>query len=535
MKTRLRAHTESMHWGHILLVRMRPFIALLLTAYALGTLIFWLIPATGPQGNFRVDLLDALYMVAITGTTIGFGEFPTPFNPSQRLFFLVYAHLVVVCWLFFAGGFIGAIQSTSFKRAFSTWNFRRRVRRLDRKYMVVVGYGQTGLRVVDYLTDYDIPCVVIDRNPLKIQHLDAVDFKEPVLGHVGDGSDPRVLEDAGALRAQCVAVVALTDSDRSNLGVATAMKLLAPSKELFVRSEHDDTTRNLLSFGTDQVLDPYRLFARSLVLRVTQPLHYAVADQLLDPGQKHIEVPATIEGNQWVLCGYGRLGRAIHEAFTARGLVVNVVDPSVVGDAPRWTRGLGTEEHTLRAADLEHAAGIIAGTNHDPDNLSIWMTARSAQPQLVGVGRINRPMNTEVFEKAKWDGLMNPADVIAEELVGRLRTPMLKAFIVHLESQPESWVRELIARVEGLGELETWDVKLSASRAPATYRHLLESPKRQIALSKILVPGVVCLKVRQGDGVVFTPFASLPLNVDDRLLFWGRSDARSQMLEKLGA
>ena len=535
MKTSLRTHTESMHWGRILFVRMRPFMALLLSAYALGTLIFWLIPATGPAGAYRMDLLDALYMVAITGTTIGFGEFPTPFNDHQRLFVLVYAHLVVVSWLFFAGGFIGAIQSTAFKRAFSTWKFRRRVRALDRNYMVVIGYGQTGLRVVDYLTDYDIPCIVIDRNPVKIQHIDAMDFKVPVLGHVGDGSDPRELEDAGALRGQCVAVVALTDNDRANLGVATSMKLLAPSKELFVRSEHDDTTRNLLSFGTDHVLDPFRLFARSLALRVAQPLHYAVADQLLDPGQKQVEVPDAIEGDQWVLCGYGRLGRAIHESFSQRGLTVHVVDPAVQEASPMWTRGLGTEEHTLRAADLEQAAGIIAGTNHDPDNLSIWMTARAAQPNLVGVGRLNRPMNSPVFDKAKWDVLMNPADVIAEELVGRLRTPMLKAFIVHLESQSEQWVHELLSRVQGLDELETWDVKLSPKRAPLIHAQLSDTHSRAITLNHILVPGVVCLKARQGDGVVFTPQPDLPLHSDDRLLFWGRAEGRALMLKKLGA
>ena len=53
-------------------------------------------------------------------------------------------------------------------------------------------------------------------------------------------------------------MVSLTDSDRTNLGVATAVKLLSPNRELFVRSEHDDTTRNLLSFGTEHVLDPFR-------------------------------------------------------------------------------------------------------------------------------------------------------------------------------------------------------------------------------------------------------------------------------------
>ena len=253
---------------------------------------------------------------------------------------------------------------------------------------------------------------MIDRNPLKIQHLDAVSFRSPVLGHIGDGADPRVLEDAGALRSQCVAVVSLTDSDRSNLGVATAVKLLSPNRELFVRSEHDDTTRNLLSFGTEHVLDPFRLFARSLATRISQPLHYGLIDQLLDPTQTTIEVPKPVDDGHWVVCGYGRLGRSVRDALEAR--VVSHRRPCGHGCVAGGVKGLGTEDQPLRAANIDQAAGLIAGTNHDPDNLSIWMTARSTRPDLMGVGRLNRPMNNEVFEKAKWDVLMNHADVIAE-------------------------------------------------------------------------------------------------------------------------
>ena len=149
MKNRLKAHAESRHWGHILWSRMRPCLAAVIRIRTghLGVLVH---PGHRRAGHLSYVLFDALYMVAITGTTIGFGEFPVPFNAAQRGFVLVYAHLVVVCWLLFAGGFSNAIQSTAFKRAFSTWNFRRQVRALKPRYMVVIGYGQTGLRVVDY-------------------------------------------------------------------------------------------------------------------------------------------------------------------------------------------------------------------------------------------------------------------------------------------------------------------------------------------------------------------------------------------------
>ena len=335
-----------------------------------------------------------------------------------------------------------------------------------------------------------------------------------------------VLEDAGALRSQCVAVVSLTDSDRTNLGVATAVKLLSPNRELFVRSEHDDTTRNLLSFGTEHVLDPFRLFARSLATRISQPLHYGLIDQLLDPTQTKIEVPKPVNGGHWVVCGYGRLGRSVRDALEAKGLNVHIVDPCVTDASPAWVKGLGTEYQPLRAANIDQAAGLIAGTNHDPDNLSIWMTARSTRPDLMGVGRLNRPMNKEVFEKAKWDVLMNPADVIAEELVARLRTPMLKSFIHYLEGQSESWVRDLVLEAKnrcGDADLENWDLALTENRVPKIYSAL-----GQMTLKQLVGPGVLCLKLRRNGEKLYRPDENMLLQGEDRLLFWGRSGSSSK-------
>ena len=131
----------------------------------------------------------------------------------------------------------------------------------------------------------------------------------------------------------------------------------------------------------------------SLATRISQPLHYGLIDQLLDPTQTKIEVPKPVDDGHWVVCGYGRLGRSVRDALEARGLSVHIVDPAVTDAPPAWVKGLGTEDQPLRAANIDQAAGLIAGTNHDPDNLSIWMTARSTRPDLMGVGRLNRPMN----------------------------------------------------------------------------------------------------------------------------------------------
>lgn len=134
---------EPRHWGHILWARMRLFVFVLGAAYLLGTLAYWAIPAQLPDGTpVQTGFVDALYMTAITATTIGFGEFPYPFTASQRLFTLVFAHVVVISWLLFAGGFIATIQSKSFRTAFGAWRFRRRVRALKEPFAWSSGTGK---------------------------------------------------------------------------------------------------------------------------------------------------------------------------------------------------------------------------------------------------------------------------------------------------------------------------------------------------------------------------------------------------------
>ena len=150
------------------------------------------------------------------------------------------------------------------------------------------------------------------------------------MGHIGDGADPRVLEDAGPYVAN-VAVVSLTDSDRTNR--VTAVKLCLES-ELFVRSEHDDTTRNLL-VGTEHVWIHFGFRARSGP-RISQPLHYGLIDQLLDPTQTTIEVPKPVDDGRGSF-----VDRPAEDPFAMRwklGLSVHIVDPAV-RSSPAWVRG----------------------------------------------------------------------------------------------------------------------------------------------------------------------------------------------------
>ena len=63
----------------------------------------------------------------------------------------------------------------------------------------------------------------------------------------------------------------MTDHDQINLTIATNARILASRVPVYSRSERDSTTRNLLSFDVEVVIDPYRIMAREMVQLITRP------------------------------------------------------------------------------------------------------------------------------------------------------------------------------------------------------------------------------------------------------------------------
>jgi len=69
----------------------------------------------------------------------------------------------------------------------------------------------------------------------------------------------------------------------------------------------------------------------------------------------------------WVLCGYGRFGKAVHRYLDFEGVETVIIEKELeMTKAPKGAiHGRGTEAVTLREAHIEKAVGIVAGTDDD--------------------------------------------------------------------------------------------------------------------------------------------------------------------------
>lgn len=526
------------HVFYLLLRRLRTPIITVLVIYSVSILGFVLIPGVDDQGKpWRMDFFHAFYFVSFMGTTIGFGEIPYPFTTGQRFWTVVCIYSTVVGWLYSIGKIFALFQDPSFNRLIKRNAFSRRVRRIQDPFYLVCGYGVTGSRLVRALDAQGIRTVVIDSNQLLIDALEADEIGLAVPAICGDAADPDLLNIAGIRRRDCSGVVALTNDDHTNLAIAIDSKLIYPDRPVISRTASKKTTANLASFGTDHIIDPFETFAEHLVLSVTEPYKYIIKDMIFNPHHLVLPSPHQETRGRWVVCSYGRFGRALEQALRPHGIPLTFIDPDPESrEAPAGTvRGVGTEAETLLEAGIMGAVGIIAGTDDDADNLSITITARDLKPDLITVARQNLGPNKPVFRAANVNMIMEAGRIIADEIFVLIKTPLTMDFIEYMLAQDDSWAREVLLRISAAiadQPLDVWALGINAEETPAIHDSL--ETNRMVRSGFLCqdprnrdddLPAMVLMIKRDGE-LIALPDPSTRLQLGDEVLMCGQHRAQ---------
>lgn len=457
----------------IFLRRMRAPLLVLILAYAISILGMVLIPGTDTDGNpWRMDFFHAFYFVSYMATTIGFGELPFEFNEAQRMWTVVSIYLTVIAWLYAIGKILSLIQDPTFKQAVVMQSFARDVREMAESFFIICGYGDTGSLLVRAMAQRGMRTVVVDHSQDRINELELEDLHLFIPGLCADASLTSSLQAAGLQHRNCAGVVALANDEQVNLKIAITTKLLHPGAKVICRAETHDAQSNMVSFGTDRVINPYDTFAHRLALALHSPGTHLLYEWLTGVPEAPLPVPLYPPHGTWLLCGYGRFGKAVKENLDREGVktVIVEVDPEGAGCAGFCVVGRGTEADTLRAAGIESAVGIVAGTDNDANNLSIVMTAAELNPDLFMVARQNKRDNHEIFQAALLDLVMQRSEIIARDVFAMITTPLLDDFLRLIQSQSNDWANEQISRLTAVvGEFvpDIWYFSVDDSQSPA--------------------------------------------------------------------
>ena len=149
---------------------------------------------------------------------------------------------------------------------------------------------------------------------------------------------------------------------------------------------------------------------------LTAVVHVVVAEEVLrSMFRRHRMRSRTsrLKGH-FIICGFGRVGRAVALTLRERSQPFVVIDRNAEALAEAeemgmlYVQGDPTRDDDLLAAQVERAAGLVATTGDDADNVYISLTARGLNPDLHVVARASRPDAEEKLRRAGADEVVSP-------------------------------------------------------------------------------------------------------------------------------
>lgn len=232
-----------------------PFVFLLLAVFALGTIGYRVIE--------EWTWLEALYMTAITLTTVGFGEVK-PLSDVGRIFtvFLILLGVSTVAYGFstLAQYVLAADLGPRLRRR----RFKRMLQN-TRDHIIVCGYGRVGRSALDTLRDGADGVVVIDRDAALVSNV----REQGIAAVCGDATSDDTLREAGIERAS--GLIACAGNDADNLFIVLSARTLNPKLHIVARTVNPENEAKMQRAGADRVVSPYQIGGRQMASILTRP------------------------------------------------------------------------------------------------------------------------------------------------------------------------------------------------------------------------------------------------------------------------
>ena len=522
----------------IVLRFMRKPILVLVCVYAISMVGWVLIPGVIVDGRSQeLSFFHAFYFLTYTATTTGFGEIPITFSNAQRMWSIVSLYSGVLAWLYAVGSIVHLLQNPHFRQAVAERRFAKQVARIREPFVIICGFGNTGSLLTRGLSDAGVTAVVVDSDPDRIMALGLRDYRMTIPGMCADARIPTVLIEAGLVRPNCRAVVALTPDEEVNLKISVVATLLNARVQVITQSTSVIYEETLATLGKDvHIVDPFQTFAKYLGAIIHNPAVRTLNDWLVGARGSDLETFSQPPSGIWILCGYGRMGHWISESLHTLGISTMVIEPELdekTVDPTHFVAGRANQQ-SLRAAGIEQAAGIVAGTDNDAYNVSILLNAKALNRDIFLVVRQNHHRNEVLFDAAEADLVMQPTLVSARRILFLLTAPLLKALFERIrESQLISdddfihhVLNDLRDNVGGTRPL-LWTLDVCRGSAPALVDRVEDG--RSVSLGELLRDPVdrdkrlpcVPLVIKSGGEVTVMPGMSTPVKPFDQILFCG--------------
>ncbi len=231
-----------------------------------GGVLFALLLVGGTVGYVVIEgwpVLDALFMTAITLSTVGYGQV-RPLSPAGIVFSMLLIFFGVGAVLYLLNATIQTMFEGQLAEVLGVRRMKARIDALSDHY-VVCGFGRVGQEVAQEFQAQNVPFVLIEDDPEAQERARSLGY----LYVTGNATAEEALQAAGVSRARCL--VAAVGSDAENTYITLCARAMKPDLLIVARVDTHRGEERLRQAGADKVISPYRIGGRTIAFSALQP------------------------------------------------------------------------------------------------------------------------------------------------------------------------------------------------------------------------------------------------------------------------
>ncbi len=521
---------------------MRTPLLVIIITFSITILGLVLIPGVDSNGKpYTMNFFDAIYFVSFMASTIGFGEIPYEFTYAQRMWVLFSIYINVIGWFYAIGTLVALIQDKNLIAELKISKFSKKVNSLKEPFVIILGYNHTTKDLIKRLSQDGKRIVVIDKNQEKIDELELENFVPEVYAIQGDITKPNILKLAGIKKKYCKALITLFENDFKNTKIALLAKLLNKNINIIVKSTTKEQTQHLKNLGIKKIIDPFHLVANRFGLALTSP-NLWLLEMMIFEHELYIRNYEALPHGKYIVCGYGRMGKALKEALIKAKVECTFIDlKSASHKAKKQSTIFGDAEDyaTLLEAGIKDAKAIVAATKDDLINLTILLTAKKINPDIYTIGRENIIDDITIFQSAKIDRIYILEEVISEHVHRLVSMPLAYQFLEQIYKQTDEWGKEVANELKAKTNYnpELFEVRIVKQEAYVLTEYLKNGNSINLGMlarsleDRTKRAKIMFLMVKnRKEEITLLPDDNYDVKVSDRLLIAATKEAKDDFL-----
>jgi len=230
---------------------------------ALSLMVVLTIAVVGYKYIGGYDWIEAIWMVVVTVSTVGFSE-SSESTSTMQIFTVLVILFGVSAGAYTGSGFIQLALEGEIDRVLGKRRMTKEISKLDR-HVIICGFGRIGQDLAEQLQHRKIPFVVIDLDAERVE----VAREIGSLAIQGDATHEHVLEEAHLSSAR--ALVAGLPSDALNVFITLTARNLHPDIQIIAKSEFDSSLNKFRQAGANKIVMPHRVGAQQMERMISRP------------------------------------------------------------------------------------------------------------------------------------------------------------------------------------------------------------------------------------------------------------------------